>query len=359
LKIVEAVRAADANVVINGRAARGLGRNWGDYADTADRPAEVRPTVGDWECIPTCNESYGYHQFDNSYKPPSHFIQLLAKCAAKGGNMLLNIGPMGTGEIDPHSTAILEGIGKWMSVNDDSIWATQRTPLDRQAWGDSTVKGNTIYLHVFDWPSDGKLVVGGLENTVQSAYLLSDPAKAPLKVSRVNDKDVLVQLNGTTPPDAVDSVIAMQLDAPAKGVPGRLLATNVKLNQFLAFDAETHGKGFKYGDGKTGNYCVSGFTSPGNTISWKTRLNDPAEFDVSVVYSTPTQDQAGGTYRLNIGDQSVDGEVTPTKNAKDMQTAKLGRVKLAAGEAEMVLEPTKVPAADLMNVFEVDLTPVK
>ena len=62
---------------------------------------------------------------------------------------------------------------------------------------------------------------------------------------------------------------------------------------------------------------------------------------------------------MKIGDQSVNGEVTPTKNAKDLQMAKLGHIKLAAGEADMVLEPTKVPTGDLMNVFEVDLTPVK
>ncbi|HEY2759540.1 MAG TPA: alpha-L-fucosidase, partial [Pirellulales bacterium] len=66
LRIVKAVRAADPNVVINGRAARGGGKNFGDYNDTADNPAEVRPTEGDWEAIPTVNNSYGYNKFDNN-----------------------------------------------------------------------------------------------------------------------------------------------------------------------------------------------------------------------------------------------------------------------------------------------------
>ena len=38
-------------------------------------------------------------------------MRLLAKAAARGGNLLLNIGPMGTGEIDPKDQAILRGIG--------------------------------------------------------------------------------------------------------------------------------------------------------------------------------------------------------------------------------------------------------
>jgi hypothetical protein len=57
IAIVKAVRAAGPNVVINGRAARGEGFNFGDYANTADRPAELRPTAGDWEAIPP-NRSY-------------------------------------------------------------------------------------------------------------------------------------------------------------------------------------------------------------------------------------------------------------------------------------------------------------
>jgi alpha-L-fucosidase len=357
LRCVQAVREADPNVIINGRPARGLGRNWGDYANTADRPAELRQVSGDTECIPTCNESYGYHKFDMSYKPPAHFIQLLAKAAAKGSNVLLNVGPMGNGEIDPHSTAILQGIGKWMDVNAESIRGTQRTPLDRQAWGESTTKGNTIYLHVFDWPSDQKLVVGGLQNAVSSAYLLADPTKAPLKADRLNDKDVVVQLP-VSAPDPVDSVVVLQLDGPAKGVPGRLLQTDVKDNRLLAFDGEVRGKGFKYGDGKTANYWVNGFTDESKTISWNTRVNQPAEFEVSVQYSTPSKEQTG-TYKVKIGEQSVEGQVKPTGGAKDLQTAKLGRVKVPAGEQELVLRPEKVDGGDLMNLFEIDLTPVK
>src|SRR5262252_8769175 len=75
LRIMKAVRAASAHVIINGR----LVRNLGDYASTADRPAELAPHEGDWEGIPTTNESYGWNKFDQSHKPVGHFIQLLAK----------------------------------------------------------------------------------------------------------------------------------------------------------------------------------------------------------------------------------------------------------------------------------------
>ena len=83
--------------------------------------------------------------------------------------MLMNIGPTGNGDVDPEGHAILHGIAAWWKVNGESIRGTTRTPLPVQAWGESTRKGNTLYLHVFDWPSDGKLVVGGLKTDVKGA----------------------------------------------------------------------------------------------------------------------------------------------------------------------------------------------
>ena len=106
--------------------------------------------------------------------------------------MLLNIGPMGNGKFDPKDVAILDGVGAWMKVNGESIHGTERTPLPVQAWGESTRKGNTLYLHVFTWPTQGRIVVGGLKTAVKRAYLLSDPAP-PCAVQKLGDWDVVVR----------------------------------------------------------------------------------------------------------------------------------------------------------------------
>ncbi|HEX2717361.1 MAG TPA: alpha-L-fucosidase, partial [Gemmatimonadaceae bacterium] len=101
LRILRAAREAKPTLVINGRAVQpipgGPEARFGDYASTADRPAELRRHEGDWEAIPTTNESYGHHRMDQSHKPPEHFVTLLAKAAARGGNLLMNVGPMGDG----------------------------------------------------------------------------------------------------------------------------------------------------------------------------------------------------------------------------------------------------------------------
>ena len=375
LRIVEAVRKASPDVVINGRAARGLGRNFGDYLDTADRPAELRPTAGDWECIPTTNESYGYHKLDHSHKPVAYFIRLLAKAGAKGGNVLLNIGPMGTGEIAPEDQAILRGIGQWMAVNGESIHASHpimdRTPLERQAWGESTfwrwrerpTEGrpltftSKLFLHVFEWPTDGRLVVGGLQSDVTSACLLADPKQGRLKTERLGLFDAVVYVPEKAP-DPIDSVVVLEFQDrwPPRIItyPGRLLDPRLE-NRLLAFDGESHGKGFKYGDGKAANYYVAGFKHSGDTISWKTRLNEPATFDVAVKYRAVSNQT--GSYQLKLGDQTLDAQVRPT--GKSIDSAKLGTVKLAVGEFEIVLQPTTIDGDDLMQFFEIDLTPAK
>src|SRR3954454_15870137 len=137
-RVVKALREASPTVVVNSRCVP----EYGDYASTADRPAEFPPHDGDWEAIPTTNESYGWHQSDHSHKPPAHFIQLIAKAAAKGGNLMLNVGPRGDGTIDPADVQILEGIGRWMAINGESIHGTERSPLPVQPWGVSTRKGS-------------------------------------------------------------------------------------------------------------------------------------------------------------------------------------------------------------------------
>jgi alpha-L-fucosidase len=284
IAIVKAVRAAGPDVVINGRAARGEGFNFGDYANTADRPAELRPTAGDWEAIPTTNESYGWNKLDNTYKPVAYFIQLLAKAAAKGGNILLNIGPRGDGTLNPPDVAILSGMGKWMEVNAPSIRRTSRTPLDRQAWGDSTVRGNTIYLHVFDWPSAKSLIIGGLTGSVTRAYLLADKSHHLLAVHRIDPLDLAVALPNRAP-DTDDSVVVLEMAPVWQGVPGRLLATANRRNVLLAFDAETEGSGFTYGDGKAGRYYVDGLEHVGNRLNWNVRTNADATVAFSVRYS--------------------------------------------------------------------------
>lgn len=352
--IVKAVREADPNVVINGRAARTLGVNLGDYLDTADRPEELRPTPGDWEAIPTTNESYGYNQLDPVHKPVAYFIQLLAKTAAKGGNILLNIGPKGDGTFDQPDAEILAGIGKWMEVNGESIHGTERTPLDRQIWGDSTVKGDILYLHVMHWPSNGKLLVGGLLSNVKQAYLLNDPAKKPLKTLRAGKEDLQVLVPAVAP-DAVDTVVVLKTDGPVKGSMGRLLQKQSVPNRLLGFDAAITGKGFTYGDGKTAQYFVDGLEKPGNLLTWHVRADHPQRFVAELKYSTPKATYGPGSkFVVKMGGTVLTVPIEATENPKQMKTVRLGELEVKPGALQNITI-TMEGSGDPVHFFEIDL----
>jgi alpha-L-fucosidase len=352
VRIMKAVRAASARVVINGRIVRG----WGDYASTADRPAEFPPHDGDWEGIPTTNESYGWNQFDDSHKSPAHFIQLLAKAAARGGNILMNVGPMGDGRMDPKDVAILKRLADWWIVNGESIRGTTRTPLPVQAWGESTRKGNTLYLHVFNWPANGELVVGGLKSNVKRARLLAERTiqqPPALKAGRENSLDVKISGLPAIPPGEGDFVIVLECDGAIQTDTGRLLQPGFANDTLRVFDADLHGSGLKFGPGKVRDAHVTGWTKADDYIAWPVRLNRDAMFEVLVTYDAEP-DSAGNTFELMAGKQKLQGTVA----AGLIRTNALGRISLTSGSGELRISPVALKQGELMQLRTVELKAV-
>jgi len=356
IRILEAIRQTDPNVVVNGRLARGAGNlNLGDYKNTSDRPAEFYPTEGDWEAIPTTNESYGYSKFDNSHKPASFFIRLLAKAASRGGNLLMNIGPKGDGEFDARDIRILDSIGKWMAVNNESIYKTAKTPLPIQSWGVSTRKGNLLYLQVFNWPSNGKLLIEGLRSNVAKVWLLADPAHKNLEVKRIDPVDLEIKVPHNAP-DKVSSVVVVQTEGNVETDSLRLLASHDITNRLLAFDADLKGKGFRFGDGKAGKYYVENWKNKDQSVNWDFRLLQPARFKILVKY---TADNANaGAYELKLDDFKKQGTVETTAKGESVKEQVIGEVSLNAGSHHLQIAPLEIQKSGLMKLLEVQLIPL-
>jgi alpha-L-fucosidase len=355
VRILKAIREADPNVVVNGRLVRSALANFGDYKNTADRPAEFFPVTGDWEAIPTTNESYGYHKFDNSHKPASHFIQLLANAASRGGNLLMNIGPKGDGSFDVKDLNVLNGIGAWMKKNGESIYGTTASPLPLQSWGVSTVKGNKLYLHIFHWPEDGKLYVGGLKSNVGKIYLLSDTKKT-FAPKRLNVNDVLITLPKKAI-DTVNTVLVVELKNALRTDSVRYVSTNIPLTRLLAFDAQQQGKGFGFGDGKTDRYYVDGWKNKDQSLSWNFRTSAASDFKIVIKYLAP-EETSGGIYSVALDEHYSQNNVTTTSKSTTVITRELGTVSLTAGTHSLKMAPVTIAKTELMKLLEVQLIPV-
>ncbi|MFC1497486.1 alpha-L-fucosidase [Verrucomicrobiota bacterium] len=148
----------------------------GDFT-TPEQRIPARGLGYDWETCMTMSARWWYRRTDNAWKSEQDLIRKLVDIASKGGNFLLNVGPTAEGELPEPARERMKAIGKWMKVNGESIYGTQASPFRKLPWGRCTVKAKkngdtTLYLHVFDWPSNGRLSVPGLKNRIRSARLL-------------------------------------------------------------------------------------------------------------------------------------------------------------------------------------------
>ncbi|MCD6508096.1 alpha-L-fucosidase [Candidatus Poribacteria bacterium] len=198
------------NIVVNNRLGGGIEGDFGT-------PEQHIPDEGipgkDWEVCMTMNDTWGYKSYDHNWKSTETLIHNLVDIASKGGNYLLNVGPTAEGLIPEPSVIRLREIGRWMSVNSVSIYGTTASPIGRPPWGRCTRKvtdkGTNLYLHVFDWPSDSKLVVPRLRSEIDAAYLLADPNKNSLD-AKTEDAGAVVTVPKEAP-DPIDSVVVLKI----------------------------------------------------------------------------------------------------------------------------------------------------
>lgn len=217
------LRKLSPDLIINNRVDKGrsgmagLTKDSTYYGDFGTPEQEI-PLTGlpgvDWESCMTVNDHWGYNKNDQNWKSSEDLVHKLIDIASKGGNFLLNVGPTSEGVIPPASVDRLKDMGDWMKENGEAIYETQASPFEKLDWGRCTQKEDgknaVLYLHVFDWPKDGKLVVPGLQNEVVEAYALNDKSKAGLDVEK-NGETITVDVNNVRP-SKYATVIVLEIE---------------------------------------------------------------------------------------------------------------------------------------------------
>jgi alpha-L-fucosidase len=202
--------ALQPNIITNDRLKR---PNFaGDYKTPEQKiPNQSELDGRDWETCMTMNGTWGYKSYDQKWKSTETLIRNLVDIASKNGNYLLNVGPDATGQFPEGSLTALKGIGQWMKVNGESIYATQGSPLPALDWGRCTQKkkGNstTLYLHVFNWPANGQLHVPGVKGKVTGTKLL---ANGKTLTTSTSGEELLINVPAQAP-DAISTVIKVEI----------------------------------------------------------------------------------------------------------------------------------------------------
>jgi alpha-L-fucosidase len=323
----------------------------GDYGTPEQNiPPNGFPKGVHWESCMTMNDTWGFVKGDNNWKSDATLIRNLVDCASKGGNYLLNVGPTDKGEIPAASLQRLAAIGAWMRVNGEAVKRTEASPFIRpMPWGRITRRGETLFLHVFDRPADGKLVLP-VDNAPRSAAFLATGATVAAK--RVEDSIVL-DLPATLPDGRV-SVIRLVLDGevrPVGGlVDGRVRAAAGRLT--LLPDTAELGAGLIVESKSEGKPNIGGWVDDRSTVVWK--LSAPkGTYVVTAELGAP---DAGNRLILDFGSgRKVEGEVPATGDWARFRTVTLGTVELD-GDAELTVRAGPRKGEGVANLRSLTLT---
>ncbi len=356
-KFLPIVKKLRPNIIMNNR----LG---GGFEGDSETPEQFIPATGfpgrDWETCMTMNDTWGYKSYDHDWKSAETLIRNLVDIASKGGNYLLNVGPTSEGLIPGPSVERLKEIGKWMKVNGESIYATTASPFKKLSWGRCTKKlhdgGATLYLQVFDWPTDGKLVVPGLKNKVQKAYLLADAEKKNLTVSTVystigDEKAVAV---GPAAPDKICSVVVLEVQGDLNvetPLPTQDASGKITLN---AADAVCSGEEVKTEE-RDGQTNIGFWTNPEDSIQWEFKVTKPGKFTVSAEIAAPES----GRFEVRVGTEKLDATAPKTGDYGKFQKVTPGELTISAtGKNALTVKPV-ADGWHPMNLRSITLSPAK
>ncbi|MDR1090820.1 MAG: alpha-L-fucosidase [Prevotella sp.] len=153
------------------------------------------------ETCQTISTTWGFSITDDKYKPEKELLHLLIRTAGTGANLLLNVGPMPNGKIQPECIERLQQIGAWLEKYGYTIYETGQGLVPPQSWGASTQKGKTYYIHILD--KNTPSITLNIPNIKSAKWINADSELIWKKDKKSGD--VTFSINGN--PDDIDSII--------------------------------------------------------------------------------------------------------------------------------------------------------
>jgi alpha-L-fucosidase len=227
-ELVAMVRSLQPGILIDNRLVAGhedpsAAARHGDFSTPEQvippegvRDVHGRPLV--WETCMTLGDSWGYNPDERNLKGPTAAVRMLVECVAKGGNLLLNIGPNARGRVRPQEEAAFRAIGDWLELHQASVVGAGPAVVDghllpKPQWGWYTRRGDTLYAHLIERPA-GAIPLLGLGGKVLKARWLHDAAEVrmerPWNAVR-GDEHAVLDIKRAELPDPHVSVVALTL----------------------------------------------------------------------------------------------------------------------------------------------------
>jgi len=167
-----------------------------------------------WETCMTIGKQWAWKP-DEKLKSGKECIHTLLRTLGGDGNLLFNVGPMPDGRIEERQVDRLKEMGQWISLNQEAVYGTRGGPYLPAKNLVSTYKENKIYLYLLESPGK-KLMLPPEEGfKILNVSFLKDDSSVPME--RVKD-GILLTLPASLP-DKMATVLVLELDRPASGLP--------------------------------------------------------------------------------------------------------------------------------------------
>lgn len=184
LELEQRIRRRAPHIIINDRI-NGVGTPKGGRLGDFGTPEQEVPATGtperDWESCMTMNDNWGYKAKDHNWKSPRTLVELLVETASKGGNLLLNVGPMSDGRFPPEAVERLDAVGAWMRVHGEAIHGSWASRFAKSAGFRATTQARRCNIFLTSWPS-GLLPLPDLRTMPARAELLGPVGPTVVRV---------------------------------------------------------------------------------------------------------------------------------------------------------------------------------
>ncbi len=122
--------------------------------ETPEQFVPGRPPLGPWESNLTMGTQWQYKPTNDQYKSGTRMIEILIETRAKGGSLLLNVGPKPDGELPIEQESRLREVALWHAVNSESIHNTRPWIIAREdnIWFTRKKGTDTVYAFLTGQP---------------------------------------------------------------------------------------------------------------------------------------------------------------------------------------------------------------